>query len=185
MKKDGYLLKITMTAVMIALICVLTTAVRIPYPTKGYMNLGDCAVLFGGCLLGPVLGTVAGGVGSALADLFAGYPIYIPGTLIIKALMALVVSLVPLQLRKRGKTPRRAGIVIGSAAAELLMVAGYWLYEGAFIEKSFPAALAGVPGNVMQGVVGAAVNCFLAELLSHISFFRLYGAGGSAGGKTN
>lgn len=46
---------------MIALTCVLTMAVRIPSPTKGYLNLGDCAVLFSGWLLGPIYGTVAGG----------------------------------------------------------------------------------------------------------------------------
>lgn len=63
---------------MIALTCVLTMAVRIPSPTKGYLNLGDCAVLFSGWLLGPIYGTVAGGVGSALADLLAGYPIIFP-----------------------------------------------------------------------------------------------------------
>ena len=185
MKRNEHILKITTTAVMIALTCVLTLAVRIPSPTKGYLNLGDCAVLFGGWLLGPVLGPVAGGVGSALADLFAGYPIYIPGTLVIKALMALVVSLVPLQLRKRGETPRRAGVIIGSVTAELLMVAGYWLYEAAVIGEGFPAALAGVSGNALQGIIGASVNCFLVEVLARTPFFRLYGAGGLGEGKTD
>ena len=67
MKNDrNHVLKITTAAVMIALTCVLTLAVKIPTPTKGYLNLGDCAVLLSGWLLGPVYGAIAGGVGSAL-----------------------------------------------------------------------------------------------------------------------
>ena len=69
MKNDHkHVLKTTTTAVMIALTCVLTLAVKIPTPTKGYLNLGDCAVLLSGWLLGPAWGAVAGGVGSALED---------------------------------------------------------------------------------------------------------------------
>ena len=76
-------------SVMIALVCVMTMVVRIPTPTKGYLNLGDCFVLLGGWLLGPLYGFLAGGIGSGLADLLSGYPVYVPGTFIIKGLMAL------------------------------------------------------------------------------------------------
>ena len=50
------LLRLVNAAVMMALSCVLTLAVQIPTPSKGYLNLGDCAVLLGGWLLGPVYG---------------------------------------------------------------------------------------------------------------------------------
>ena len=173
-----YILKITTTAVMIALTCVLTLAVRIPSPTKGYLNLGDCAVLFGAWLLGPVLGTVAGGVGSALADILAGYPVYAPGTLVIKALMAATVSLSLYLISGKGKSRPRAGFIAGAVAAETLMVAGYWLYEALVIGEGLVPALAGVPGNAVQGVVGAAGSFFLVEILSHTGVGRICGAGG-------
>lgn len=163
---------------MIALTCVLTMAVRIPSPTKGYLNLGDCAVLFSGWLLGPIYGTIAGGIGSAFADFLAGYPMYIPGTLIIKALMALIVSLVPFLLRRNGKTHLRAGVIISSVLAELLMVTGYWLYEAVVIGEGFVAAFTGVSGNIVQGIVGAAGAYFLVEALSHTGIFRIYGTSG-------
>ena len=173
-----HLLKITTTAVMIAFTCVLTMAVRIPSPTKGYLNLGDAAVLLSGWLLGPIYGPIAGGVGSALADLFAGYPIYVPGTLLIKAAMALAVSLVPARFKKDGISRPRLGFMVASVIAESVMIAGYYLFEAAVIGEGFAAALTGVPGNIAQGIVGAAGAYLLIELLSRTEFFRLYGARG-------
>ena len=168
------LLKITTAAVMIALTCVLTLAVKIPTPTKGYLNLGDCAVLLSGWLLGPVYGAVAGGVGSALADLFAGYPVYVPGTLLIKAVMALTVALVPRLFRGREKAHPRAGLIPGAVIAEAFMVMGYWLYEAVVIGEGFAAAFAGVSGNVFQGLAGIAGSYFLIGVLSHTGAVRAY-----------
>ncbi len=175
MKNDRYhIFKITATAVMIALTCVLTLAVRIPTPSKGYLNLGDCAVLLSGWLLGPVWGSVAGGVGSALADLFAGYPVYVPGTLIIKAAMALIVALLPYPF---GRKHPGVGFIAASVLAESFMTAGYWLYEAVVIGEGFVAAFAGVSGNVFQGVAGVAGSYFLIGVLSHTDLVRAYGAG--------
>lgn len=50
-------------------------------------------VLLGAYLLGPAYGAVAGGAGPALADLLSGYAMYVPGTLVIKALMGLTAAL--------------------------------------------------------------------------------------------
>lgn len=171
---QNQLLRITASAAMMALTCVLTLAVRIPSPTKGYLNLGDCAVLFGGWLLGPVYGPIAGGSGSALADLFAGYPVYIPGTLIIKAAMAFLVSFPSCRFfGNEGKHPG-ASFIAGAAAAEIFMAAGYWLYEAIIIGEGFAAASAGVPGNIVQGIAGAAGAYFLTRVLDHTNISRRY-----------
>ena len=175
---NKHLLKITTTAVMIAFTCVLTMAVRIPSPTKGYLNLGDLSVLLSGWLLGPIYGSIAGGVGSALADLFAGYPVYVPGTLLVKAAMALIVSSVPARVKRDGESRPRLGFMIASVAAEVVMVAGYYLYEAVFIGEGFAAAVAGVPGNIAQGIVGAGGAYLVIELLSRTNFFKLYGMRG-------
>lgn len=172
------LLQITTTAVMIAFTCVLTMVVRIPSPTKGYLNLGDAAVLLSGWLLGPVFGPIAGGIGSALADLLSGYPIYAPGTLVIKALMALAVALVPIRFSDGERSRPRLGFMIASVIAESWMTAGYYFYEAAVIGEGFAAALLGVPGNAVQGIVGAVGAYMLIELLSRTAFFRTFGARG-------
>jgi len=170
--------KITMTSLMIALTCLLTLVIRIPSPTKGYMNLGDSAVLFSGWLLGPIYGTIAGGIGSALADFLAGYPIYIPGTLIIKALMAFIISLTPYIIVGNRKKHLRFSFIVSAVVSEIIMVTGYYLYEAVIIGEGFAVAFVGVSGNVMQGIVGAAGSYFLVEILSHTNFFKLYGVGG-------
>ena len=63
---------------------------------------GDVAVnyLAFGSFVGPHI-AFAGGVGSMLADLLSGYAYYAPGTLVIKALVALVAALVFQALRNK------------------------------------------------------------------------------------
>ena len=60
-----------------ALTFVSTMFIRVPL-VLGYINLGDAFVLLSVFILGPVYGTIAAGVGSALADLF-GYITYARG----------------------------------------------------------------------------------------------------------
>ena len=177
------LLRVTTTAVMIAFTCVLTMAVRIPSPTKGYLNLGDVAVLLSGWLLGPVYGPVAAGIGSALADLFSGYPVYAPATLLIKAAMALAVAVIPARFAGGEKRRLRLGFMLGAVFAELLMTAGYYLYEATVIGEGFYAAFLGVPGNAVQGAVGAAGAYLLIELLGRTDFFKTFGARGFLKGR--
>ena len=74
------------SAVFIALVFAATLiAVSTPI-TEGYFNLGESMVYTAAILGGTLVGTIAGGIGSAMADLYLGYSHYAPGTLIIKAI---------------------------------------------------------------------------------------------------
>ena len=86
--------KLVLSALMAALVYVATSVIQIPSPVNGYVNLGDCFVLLSGWLLGPWYGAAAAGIGSMLVDLLSGYGHYVPGTLIIKGLDALVAALI-------------------------------------------------------------------------------------------
>lgn len=172
MKRD-VLKKQVQTAMFTALICVATMVIRIDTPaTGGYVNLGDCFVLAASWFLGPWYGMFAGGVGSALADLFSGYPHYIPGTLVIKGLMALVAYL-PVKFL-RGKAFGWVSHLIGAIGAELVMVGGYFLYAWAILGKGLTAALTSVPENLLQGAVGMVGGMMLIEVLTRLP---LYGRG--------
>ena len=81
-----------------------TSVLRIPTPTFGYVHLGDCFVLLAGLLLGPVYGGLAAGIGSALADLLAGYVVWVPGTFMIKFLTAAAAALLFRRLQNAAQT---------------------------------------------------------------------------------
>lgn len=153
--QDKRLWRLVQTALFAALSCVATMVVHIPVPaTGGYLNLGDAFVLLGALLLGPACGFAAGGVGSMLADLLAGYPQYAPGTLLIKGLSGLAAVLLWRALG--GKKPGRHLPALAAACltGEAVMVLGYFVYEAWALGYGLGAAAA-VLGNAVQGAVGA------------------------------
>ncbi len=165
---------LVMTVLFAALGCAATMAVKVPSPTGGYMNLGDAAVLLGACFLGPVYGAAAGGIGPALADLLGGYPMYVPGTLVIKAGMAVTAGLLYRALRERSWGPAVCG-----AAGEVPMVLGYWLYDallvsagGTSLRTALAGAAAGIPSNLVQAAFGAAASALLLAALRRSGYVR-------------
>ena len=142
-------------ALFAALVCVATMLVHIPMPaTNGYINAGDAVVFTAAFWLGPAYAPLAAGLGSALADLFLGYAVYIPGTFVIKGLEALFAALLYRALR--GKT--KLAPVPCAIAGGLWMAGGYLLYEALFLGFG-AAALGSLPGNLFQAA-GGVVLCF-------------------------
>ena len=158
--------KIVLTALFAALICVATMLVQIPIPaTGGYANLGDGIILICACLMHPLYAVIAAGLGSMLADIFAGYAAYAPATLVIKAGVAAIAALI--FRRFAGKRSLRAalpGIIVAGILAETFMVLGYFFYEAVLLGYG-AAAAGGIAGNIAQGVVGVAVACVVTPVL--------------------
>lgn len=162
--------KLVSAALFTAIICVATYIVQIPMPaTGGYVNLGDCFVLTAGIMLGAGYGALAAGLGSALADMIAGYMQYAPATFVIKALMAVAVCLIYNGLKKafRGKY-NIISKIISAVAAETIMVAGYFGYEAVILGYGLGAA-ASIIGNAIQGAVGAVAAIALVSALEKAS----------------
>ena len=152
-----------MSALFAALICVATMFIMVPLPGNGYANFGDCFILVGALMLGPVYGAAAAGIGAALSDLFLGYAVYAPATFVIKALMAVVVYGVCHTLKKKGVSDVLS-VLPAVIAAELLMIAGYFLFEIPLY--GIDVALVDIIGNGVQGLVGA-VSGFLVYNALH------------------
>lgn len=113
--------KLVVSALFAALVCIATLVIHIPIPaTNGYINLGDCIVLLSGFILGPVWGTAAAAIGSALSDAILGYTLYIPATFIIKGAVALGAS----ALYRFPKTGLLRAPIAG-IAGEIIMIIGY------------------------------------------------------------
>lgn len=152
--------KIVMAALMAALACVATMIIKIPSPLKGYLNLGDCIVLTAGWLLSPTYGFLAAGLGSALADVFSGYVTYAPATFIIKGLMALIAFYgFKLLNKKIGNLPSR---IISAIVAEIVMILGYFVFEG-FLYGFIPSAV-NIPANGVQGIAGLIIGVILIKV---------------------
>ena len=81
--------QIAFTALFASLCCIGTVLIVVPLPASGYFNAGDIFVLLSAWCLGPLFGSVASAVGSALADIVSGFAIYAPATFLIKGLPAL------------------------------------------------------------------------------------------------
>lgn len=153
--------RLVMAALMAALVCVATMVIRIPSP-KGYVNLGDSFVLLGGWMMSPLYGFFAAAIGSMLADLLLGFGAYAPVTFVIKGIMVLSVVLLWNVLNKKtGKTIAR---IVGGLTAELIMVLGYFLFEG-FFYGSFLTAWLSVPFNAIQGAIGLLGGVVIVNML--------------------
>lgn len=157
--------RIILTSMFAAMVCVSTICIQIASPMGGYINLGDALVLMSAFLLGPVYGTAAAGIGSALADLLTGYAYYAPGTLIIKAGIALIASVLLKMLdRKLTHLPRALRMALAGIPGEIVMILGYLFYAWIFLGHG-PSAVASVPGNAVQGIAGIAIACLLTPVV--------------------
>ena len=147
----------TRLGVLIALTTVMTMVIHIPtIGTNGYLNLGDMVVFLSAMMLGRKGGFIVGGFGSALADLLLGYTHYVPITFIVKGLEGYIAGVI-LDTKLGKRKP-----IIATTIGGLWMALGYYLAE--IFMYGPKAALASVPGNIMQGLFGAvsAVLLFAA-----------------------
>lgn len=127
------------------LVMVSTLLFRFPVPGGGYFNLGDVVIVFTGLYAGKKIGFLAGGIGSALADLI-GFPIFAPITLIVKGLEGFVCGL--------GKSDRPVLSYLMPALGVLIMVAGYFLGCLLLPNLGKAVAIADLPLNLLQALVG-------------------------------
>lgn len=170
MKKTKFNTKtIVIGALFAALCCVSTMAIQIPTPTNGYVHMGDCLVLLSGYLLGPILGGLSAGIGSALADLLTGYGHYVPGTFVIKFLVAFIAGLVNIILRKVVKKNNIVPLAVSSLAGEAIMVIGYYFYASLLLGKGLVAALSSIPGNIIQGLFGVVTSLLIMLALYKVN----------------
>ncbi len=154
-------MKLIKAAVFAALACVCTMMIAIPLGGGGYANLGDTIVITAGFFGGSVFGPLAAAVGSALADVLSGYALYAPATFVIKGVMALVVSAICRNVSKNGFSFR---VVLAAVIAEIIMVAGYFIFEIFVYDISI--AIVDIPGNAVQGVCGIVFSMILVSVLN-------------------
>jgi uncharacterized membrane protein len=155
--------EIAISAIMAALVCATTLLIQLPIPaTQGFFNVGDAMVMVAAITFGPIIGFIAGGFGSSLADLIGGWYVWVPFTLVIKGLEGFLAgSIMVLDDEDKGvKKKIVAWIVAGSE-----MVVGYFLVQ--YYMYGLGAALTEMPFNILQmvvaGIIGIPLSIVIAQ----------------------
>ncbi|TES95641.1 MAG: ECF transporter S component [Promethearchaeota archaeon] len=156
----GYLLpynslSLSMIGIFGAFTCVVTMVIAFPIPaTNGFINIGDAVVMITGLLFGPIIGGIAGGIGSSLADLFLGFGIYAPATLVIKGLEGFIVGLIA-NPKKRHKLNYRdfIAVIVGG----FTMIFGYFFYE---------VMIYGLPSALYEFILNSIIQFGLGSIIA-------------------
>ncbi len=155
-------LGLVLLAMFTAAIAVATAYLSIPNGAGGYIHLGDGIIFACSMILGPA-GAIAAGIGSALADVMAGYVMYAPATFVIKALMGLLVGV--FYRKKDGVTSFLLNICL-FLICEGVMVGGYFIYE--IFLYGLSGAIANVAANLIQGSAGVVMGAIFAPFIKKI-----------------
>lgn len=140
---------LSLTAAMTALVFLLTFVPKIPIPL-GYAHLGDAGIFVLLCFGWRREALVAACLGSMLADLVGGFPLWIGPTLVIKWAMAETFLHAAKLSDKNFVTAPRT--LLALILACLVMAAGYTAF-GAVLYDSVAAGLASAPGLLAEGAV--------------------------------
>lgn len=155
-KNRSYILTLTRAALVAAIVFVLTSTLKLPTHT-GYVHLGDAAVCLAALILPQPIALVTAALGASLADLAAGYPMWILPTALIKALMTLAFT-------SKSEKILCVRNYIAFAIAILINAAGYYL-AGSVIYGDFAVSLPEIPTNLLQSAVGAVLCLLLCVFL--------------------
>lgn len=147
--------ELSLNGILIALVAIATMIIKVPVPaTEGYIHLGDSMIYIASILFGWKTGLIAGGLGSALADLFSGYAHWAFPTLIVKGLEGLIIGKIAY------KTTQDTSLRIKDIAAAFIggswMVLGYYL-AGVILTNSFAVPLSSITWNIIQAIGGAVI----------------------------
>lgn len=165
MKKYMSAKDITKIAIMAALVFIATFLIKIP-SLNGYTHIGDSMVIISALILGKKKGALAAGLGAALCDLLSGYMQYVIPTFLIKAIMVLIIATISENLINKTKFAWIFGAIIGST----FQVIGYYLVED--ILYGFAGALASVPANIIQSIVGITLAVILATVFEKSNILK-------------
>lgn len=156
--KKTWIMQLLLTAAFAGLVVVASMIVIFPIPKMaGYFGMGDAVIFVAALVFGPLVGGLAGGIGSAVADLVVN-PLLVPYTLVIRGMEGWLVG----RLSRRSFRSDYVACVLGGGE----MVLGYFVVE--VLLFGFGGALEDLPFNLFQVVAGIAVGPAIALLLRRI-----------------
>ncbi|QTD41858.1 ECF transporter S component [Sporosarcina sp. Te-1] len=162
---------LVLTAILSTLVLVSTVFINIKLPIGqgGLIHLGTAALFIVAILFGPKKGALAGSIGMGLFDIFGGWIIWAPTTIIARALQGYIVGKIAWSKGHRGDSVRLN--ILAAVVSTPVMLAVYYVGQG-IMYWNWVAPLASVPGDIIQSVVGLLVAIPLCLALKKTTFFR-------------
>jgi uncharacterized repeat protein (TIGR04002 family) len=135
-------------SIFTALIFVVTAYLHIP-TNNGYIHVGDGLIYLPACILPWPYAMAVGAGGALLADCLTGFAIWAPGSVIIKALTALLFT----NKSKKIMGVRNYAVLLPAA---VICAGGYYLYEAA-LYGNWISPLMGIPASLTQSVTSSVL----------------------------
>lgn len=161
-----------LTAMAISLVFVATLLLNIRLPIAangGLVHLGTGMLFIIAMLFGPKKGAIAGAVGMGLFDLFSGWTLWAPISIIARGLQGYIVGRIAWSAGRQGGS--KAFNIIAAAISVPVMLIGYYIGE-AIIFGNFVIPAASIPGNLVQNAVGLLVAIPAVIALKKVPFFK-------------
>ena len=148
-------------SVFTALVFVVTAYLHIP-TNNGYIHVGDGLIYLAACILPWPYAIAVGAGGALLADCLTGFAIWAPGSVIIKALTALLFT----NKSKKIMSVRNYAVLLPAA---VICAGGYYLYEAA-LYGNWISPLMGIPASLTQSVTSSVLFIVMGIAFDKMNF---------------
>ena len=160
------------TSLLISLVFIATFFINIRLPIAangGLVHLGTGMLFIAAIMFGPKKGAMAGAVGMALFDLFSGWTLWAPFTLVARGVQGYFVGKIAWSGGRNGKNPFFNAMAMICSVPFMLL--GYYICE-LVIFGNRVVPFASFPGNLVQNVVGMLIAIPVCLALKKLPLFK-------------
>ncbi|MBE6634263.1 MAG: TIGR04002 family protein [Ruminococcaceae bacterium] len=147
--------------VFTALVFVVTAYLHIP-TSNGYIHVGDGLIYLSACILPWPYAVAVGAGGAFFADCLTGFAIWAPGSVVIKAVTALLFT-------SKGKKMMSLRNWLALVPAAVVCAGGYYLYES-LLYGNFIAPLASIPASLTQSVTSSGLFVAIGLTIDRMNY---------------
>ncbi|WP_301109921.1 ECF transporter S component [Sporosarcina sp.] len=160
------------TSMLASLVFVATLLLNIKLPIAangGLIHLGTAMLFIVSILFGPKKGAIAGAVGMGLFDIFGGWALWAPITIITRGLQGYLIGKIAWSNGRKGAS--FSFNLLAMILSIPVTVAGYYIGES-ILYHSWIIPLASIPGDLVQCAVGIAVAIPVCAMLKKVPMFK-------------
>lgn len=153
---------LTMMSLYVALVFVATKAINIPTAVGGVINLADSIILVISIKESKRSSAFIAGTGSFIAEFFSPYAIFAPATLVIKATMGFIASLI---YKSNSIKNKHIKMLTAFIIAESIMIFGYFIYQAFFLNLGMINASLDIVNNIIQAFASIVIAFTLSSII--------------------